>query len=204
MFLRPNYAIAVSLLGLLYVVTALSARSYASIMAAMAGLAFALWMPLHNYLYGHQIVLISLSGTTISITLTPLTYLQAAYELLTGAWNGHHFTDVMKQLSDWLWALPRLPHPLLKPLADLFLGVKVVTLVVTFLIAFRLIPHMRKETVVLAWTAIATHVPLLFVFAPERFRYAMLAWDLSLIVTIVLIARFVPLPVPSIAKRFHE
>jgi len=194
MFLRPNFAIAVPLLGLFYILTSWRAKSFKIMIVAMAGLAFALWMPLHNYLYGHQFVLISLSGATIAITLSPLTYLQAGYELLFGNSNGQHVNEVIKQLSGWLWTLPRLePYPSLKLVAELFMAMKLVTLAVTVFVAFRSI-FLRQEAIfVLAWTALAVHIPMLFIFG-SHFRYAMLAWDLSAILTLIIVADIIRKP----------
>ncbi|MBW2605787.1 MAG: hypothetical protein JRE28_16010, partial [Deltaproteobacteria bacterium] len=188
MFLRPNFAIAVPLLGLFYILTSWRAKYFKIMIAAMAGLAFALWMPLHNYLYGHQFVLISSSGATIAITLTPLTYLQAGYEILSVNWNSQHLDEVIKQLSGWLWTLPRLHHSSLKLIAELFMVIKLVTLAVTVFVAFRPIFLKQKTIFILAWTALAAHIPILFIFASGQFRYAMLAWDLSAILTIIIVA----------------
>jgi hypothetical protein len=41
---------------------------------------------------------------------------------------------------------------------------------------------------ILAWTAVAAHLPMLFVFASAQFRYAMIGWDLCAIVTLVTVA----------------
>jgi len=195
MFLRPNFAIAVSLLGSFYIFTCWRAKSFKTMIAAMVGLALALWMPLHNYIYGHQFVLISSSGTTVSITLNPLTYLHAGYEFLSGNWNGQHINEVVKQLSGWLWTLPRLaPYPYLKFMAELFMAMKLVTLSVTVFIAFRSIFLKQKTVFVLAWTALAAHIPMLFVFASGQFRYAMLAWDLSAILTLIIVAARIQKP----------
>ena len=190
MFLRPNLAIAVALLGLIYIFVSWRARSYRTMVAAMVGLAFALWMPLHNYLYGKQFVLISLAGQTIAIPVSPLTYLQAGQEFLAGNWNGEHINKVLKQLSGWLWTLPRLAaYPYLKVIAELFMVLKWLTLAATFYIAFRPASFRKQEAVfVLAWAAIAAHMPVFFIFAPEQFRYLMMAWDLSAILTLIFIA----------------
>ncbi len=193
MFLRPNFAIAVPLLGLLYVFTSWRAKSFKIMIAAMAGLAFALWMPLHNYLYGHQFVLIR--DTKDILTLSPLTYLQAGYDLLSSNWNGQNVNVVIKQLSGWLWTLPPLePYPSLKLIAELFMAIKLVTLAVTVFVAFRSI-FLRQEAIfVLAWTALAVHSLMLFVFFAGRFRYAMLGWDLSAILTLIIVADLIRKP----------
>jgi hypothetical protein len=191
MFLRPNFAIAVSLLGLLYVFSSLRSKLFKIMIAAMVGQAFALWMPLHNYLYAHQFILISLSGATISVPLSPLTYLQAGYELLSGNCNSQHVNEVINQLSGWLWSLPHLPFARLTLILESFMVIKLVTLIVTVFIAFRSIFLREEAYFVLAWTALAAHIPMLFVAGSGKFRYAMLGWDLSAILILIVVASLI-------------
>jgi hypothetical protein len=193
MFLRPNFALAVSLIGLLYIFASWQAKSFKNMIAAMAGLSFALWMPLHNYLYGRQFILMC-ATTKITLPLSPLTYLKAGYELLFGNWNDQHVNEVIKQLSGWLWTLPRLLYPFFKHVAELFMAMKLVTLAVTVFVAFRSIFKRQEAISVLAWTAIAAHIPMFFVFDSGQFRYAMLAWDLSAILTLVIVADLIRKP----------
>lgn len=185
-FLRPNFAIAVSLLGLFFVFDSWRERKFKVMFSAMAGLAFALWMPLHNYLYGYRFVLISLSGATILISLGPSTYIQAIYEFISGNWKGLNLIQVTRQLGDWLWTLPRLSHPALKVIAEFFMVLKLLTLAVTAFIALR--PKKKYGAFfVLAWTALAAHIPMLVIHGAGQFRYAMLGWDLSAILTFVIL-----------------
>jgi hypothetical protein len=44
---------------------------------------------------------------------------------------------------------------------------------------------------ILAWTAVAAHLPMLFVVGATQYRYAMLGWDLSAIVTIAVVADYI-------------
>ncbi len=152
-----------------------------------AGLAFALLMPIHNLYFGNEFYLISKAGATVSVTLSPMTYLRAGRDLLTGNWNGQQVNEAIKQLSGWLWTLPNVPSASLKLVAELFMIVKLVTLAITIYAAFRPGSLKRDDVFVVAWTALAAHVPMLFVFDAGQFRYAMLAWDLSAIVTIVMV-----------------
>ncbi len=188
MFLRPNFVIAVAVLGLFFLYGSWRIRDFTLMGCASAGLALAFLMPIHNLYFGHQFYLISKAGTTVSVTLSPMTYLQAGQELLAGNWKAQHINEVIKQLSGWLWTLPRLTYPSLKFAAELFMIGNLVTLAITVFIAFR--PSLRREVIfVLAWTALAAHLPMLFIYDSAQFRYAMLAWDLSAILTIVIIAK---------------
>lgn len=188
MFLRPNLAIAVALLGLLFVLAAWRSRDLKTMALASAGLAFALWMPLHNYVYGHQFVLMTLGGSNFSITLSPMTYITAAKEILSGR-PGEQWAIVVTQLSGILWTLPRLPVASLQRIAEGFMVLKLVTLAVTIFAAFRY-ARGAQPIAVLAWTALAAHLPMLFVNAPNSFRYAMMGWDLGTILTIVVMADY--------------
>lgn len=181
-FLRPNFAIAVVLLGLFYIFT-----NCKTIWAVMAGLSFALFMPLHNYLYGDQFVLI-VASREMSLPITPLTYLQAGYEIICGNLNSPNVDNVVKQLLGWLLRIPHLPHPVLKFAAEIFQLIKLASLALTVYIAFSPAFFKRKTIFILAWTALAAHIPMLFVYMP-RFRYGMLGWGLSIILVLVVLVK---------------
>lgn len=191
MFLRPNLALSVVLIGSLFVLASWQQRDFRTVAAAMMGLALALWMPLHNYLYGHQFVLISAAGGTISIPLSPFTYLRAMQEIATGTLRGESLAQVTAQVTGWLGAQPRLPVQSLRMLAGGFLILRLITLALT---AFAALRYLRRGSFipVLAWTALAAHLPMLFVFAAAQFRYAMIAWDLCAIVTLLVVADYWP------------
>ncbi|MBI4633166.1 MAG: hypothetical protein HY742_04685 [Deltaproteobacteria bacterium] len=191
MFVRPNFAIAVALLGLFFLYASCRARDFTLMACASAGLAFALLMPIHNLYFGHEFYLISKSGTTISIPLSPLTYLRAAYELITGNWNGTHLIAAGKQMRGWLLTLPELRH-FSRTIAVLFMILKLPTLIVSAAPALRAGTE-NEPAFVLAWVALAAHLPMLFIFE-TYFRYGMLAWDLSALVTLVIIARYARWP----------
>ncbi len=119
-----------------------------------------------------------------------MTYLHAGQELFAGNWKGHDINAVIHQLSVWLWTLPTLPlSPLIIFIAKLFMVVSVFTLVLTLFIAFRL--FLKQEAFfVLAWATLAAHAPMLFIFTLYgQFRYDMMAWDMSAILSIVAIAK---------------
>ena len=185
MFLRPNLAIVVPVLGLFFVFAAWRRRDLTAAMAGMLGLAFALWMPLHNYLYGRVFVLISSSAGSFAVPLSPMTYLRAARELVTGDRLDGQLALATTQVSGWLWTLPRLPIASLKPIADAFMALKLLSLALTFYAAFRY-RRTGGPILVLACAALVTHLPMLFVVAGNSFRYAMIGWDLSAILALVL------------------
>ena len=109
-------------------------------------------------------------------------------------------------LRNLLWGLkkfrlPNDPH-CSRTIAILFSILKLPTLIVTIVVAFRS-KGKPSNLVALAWVALAAHVPMLFVFM-SKFRYAMLAWDLSAIVTIAVIASRGSLSFPSSYLTFKS
>ena len=184
-FLRPNYALAVAILGTIFIYISLQKpnRQFPIAIGALAGLALGLCMPLHNIFYGREFYLISEAGATVSVTLSPLTYLKATGELLTGNWQGSQLTLAVEQIKGWLWTPPVTQFPLHAGLG-LLLFLRLLTLLITIMALFipdRRIPHIAM----LAWIALAAHLPMLFVFE-TKLRYDLLGWDLSAIVTIML------------------
>jgi hypothetical protein len=188
MFVRPNLALAVPVLGLFFVAASWRDRDTRSILAAAAGLACALWMPLHNYAYGGQFVLISAAGSSISIPVGPMTYIRAVSEAIGGNVEGDNVTTVTRQVTGWLTAQPRLPVAWLQVLTGIFLWLRLATLAVAVFVAVRF-SRRGDPLAAFAWSTLAVHVPMLFVFASAQFRYAMIGWDLSAIVALVLLAR---------------
>ena len=201
MFVRPNYALAVPLLGLFFIIASWQSRDFRIMFAAAAGLSLALFMPLHNSIFGYRLVLISASGTTISMSLSPWNYIQGGYELITGQWNGPNLTKTGKQVWDWLRALPELRH-FSRAVAVLFTLLRIPTLVVCIFMAFR---HRKKPEVlpVLAEVALAAQIPMLFIF-DTQFRYAMLGWDLCIIVILLVIAYQYPKWPDRMMARFTK
>ena len=183
-FLRPNLAIAGALLEIFFLYAGWRNRDFKIMVSALAGLGLALCMPLHNYYYGHEFYLISKSGATVSVLLTPLTYLKAIREILTGHWQGTQLTQAIDQIKGWLWTPPVSQFPL-KTGIEVLLILRLMTLFVTVWALFvpvRKAPHLA----LLAWIALAAHLPMFFVFE-TKLRYDILGWDLSAIVTIMLV-----------------
>jgi ABC-type Na+ efflux pump permease subunit len=77
--------------------------------------------------------------------------------------------------------------PFLKTFAEGFLVLRLLTLGATIFAAFRYMKT-SDSRLALAWAALAAHLPMLFIFASAQFRYAMIAWDISAMVTLAVIA----------------
>jgi hypothetical protein len=189
MFIRPNFAVAVAWLGAAYAWTSWRRKDVGSIGALALGLGLALWMPFHNWYYGGEFYLISRAGATISLPLGVGDYLSALGDVLRGRLDTHATAVTSAQLSGWLWnpGFVYLYADRLMPLAWAVHAVELFALIVTCWIACRWVAGgFVKDTklAVMAVAAILAHAPMLFVYTTD-YRYAMLGWDLSLVVLIV-------------------
>ena len=193
MFLRPNFAFAVVWMGMAYAWASWRRRDLHGMAIFALGLGLALWMPLHNWLYGGEFYLISKSGATVSVPLGVGDYLRALSDLVRGRFDTPTVAMTGTHLGGWLWDPGLVVRGILRPLAWCAQVVKLAALVVTCGIAIQRLSRRfdgHPGLPVLAGASLFAHLPMLFVFATQ-YRYAMLAWDLSLIVLIVWLAGLV-------------
>lgn len=211
MFIRPNFAIAVVWLGAVYAWFSWRRRDTWAITALALGLGLALWMPFHNWYYGGEFYLISKSGATISVPLGPGDYASALGDGLAGRLDSPAIEKTSAQLRGWLWAPPGflapglLLHLRLVPAAWIAQVVNLFALMIAFWVAVRWIASRCARgtgLAVVAVAAICAHIPMLFLFG-THYRYAMLGWDLSLIVLIVWLAGFFT-PASTAAGDFQQ
>jgi hypothetical protein len=190
MFIRPNLALAVVWLAIAYAWASWADRQLWRIAVLALGLGLALWMPFHNWVYGREFYLISKSGATLSVPLGVGDYAKATAAALTGSHTRE--TDVVaSQIKGWLLD-PGFVGSGVPAWADIPARiVRLISLIVTAWIALKwLAGRLVGETAlgVLAMAALFAHAPLLFVFN-TYYRYAVLAWDLSLLVLFVAVVR---------------
>lgn len=181
MFIRPNFAIAIAWLGAVYAWYGLRARDVASVAALACGLGLALWMPFHNWYYGGELYLISRSVENVALTIGAADYVSAFRDAISGRLDTHAVALTSAQLRGWLWGDAQQPWERVAHV------VRLLALAVTGRVALRAMlartsPHYTALGVV-AGAALLAHVPMLFVHATLN-RYAMLGWDLSIVVLI--------------------
>jgi hypothetical protein len=102
-FCRPNLVLASAVMvagaGLMW----LWQRQFGRAAALAAGFAALAASPLHNYLYGHSLVLFTSSvNLPQTLLMPPLDYARAALELLTFDFAGDHIRRALAQLGRWL------------------------------------------------------------------------------------------------------
>lgn len=193
MFIRPNFALAVVWLAIYFTWVSWRHRAFRPLAAFGAGMSVALWMPFHNWYYGDAFYLIASSATQFSLPVTPGHYARAAVDLLRANFDSDVVQVVRRQLQGWLWS----PGFVIRPEVALFAWtlhlVKLLALITAGWTVVRWAIGRRPETPaalsVVAVTALLAHLPMLFAVM-THYRYAMLAWDLSLVVLIGRIAEF--------------
>ena len=200
MFIRPNFSLAVIWLGAIVCYLRWRERDYRTIIFLVVGLSAALWMPFHNWYYGGELYLISKSGGTVSLRLNILDYFVAVADLYQGNWGPDGSLDkVSVQLAGWLLGPSYLPADILRPFVTPMQYLKVVALVFALWVALHKLlqnSFFATRLAVIATSAIMAHVPMLFVFTPH-YRYAMLGWDLCLLVLFISFANWY-------ARRFEK
>jgi hypothetical protein len=102
-FCRPNLALASGVMvagaGLMW----LWQRQFGRAVALAAGFAALAVSPLHNYVFGHSLVLFTSSASLPqTLLMPPLDYARAALELLTLDFGGDHVKRAAVQLGRWL------------------------------------------------------------------------------------------------------
>jgi hypothetical protein len=184
MFMRPNFALAVAWLGGAYALACWARRDIRTIVVFSMGLGFALWMPFHNWYYGGEFYLISRSGATISVPLGVGDYVTAASDILQGRADTEAAGTIVSQLAGWLSGPGFVYQDWLRLHAWPSHVVKLLALLVTCWVAVRwVVGGFAKNSglAVVAVASICAHLPMLFIFS-THYRYAMTAWDLSLVV----------------------
>jgi hypothetical protein len=102
-FLRPNLAPYVGVIGLGAGLAALMQRQWKRAAGLAAGVAPAAFMPWHNWYFGGEFVLFSKNSAHAQIFLMPpSSWLKAAGEILTLDWGGAHVKSGVVQLANWL------------------------------------------------------------------------------------------------------
>jgi hypothetical protein len=195
MMLRPNFAIAVVWLGAAYAWVSLKRKDVAAFGAVAAGLAVALWLPFHNWFYGGGFYLISQSGATVSVPLGVRDYAAAAGDLLHGRVASPAIALTARQLQGWLWNPGYLVRDALLPLAWALHVVALLGLLVSVWVVARWAATgftRGTDLAVVAVASLCAHLPMLFIFS-THFRYAMLGWDLNLVVLLVWLVRLLSL-----------
>jgi hypothetical protein len=114
-------------------------------------------------------------------------YWSAAASALQGQFQSGSVTATSQQVKGWL-AGPGFSYTeWLRPLAWVAHAVKLFSLLVTCWLTVRWAARGFSQGTALAVVAMASicmHIPMLFIFKPD-YRYAMLAWDQSLMVLAV-------------------
>ncbi len=173
---RPNLIIPAAVFCLFISYWMLKKEGYTTTFLLFTGLLPVLLLPLHNWYFGHKLVLLTSASSIPENLLTPpLTYLKATFELMRGSFSSQSIESVVKHLkawNDWKYFFRLLP--LASVLYSLFSS------------------KVSDKSRVLAFTALSMQVVLMFYVPDGRYNY--LAWAFTFIVFMMQAERrFVPL-----------
>jgi hypothetical protein len=170
-FARPNLA---PLAGILVAGGGLAAiwhAQYRRVVGLGLGFLTVLGMALHNWIYGHELVLFT-STAGIAMSMSPQAYTAAISELLTGHVGGAHVTAALRQIGGWLAGPSELA--IMAPIHAAALVV-----LVRIVLVRSIDPWLR---LIASATLVQQSVGLFFLTAS---RYYYLTWLLTLLVVTV-------------------
>ena len=154
---------------------------WARAVALCIGFSPVLLMPLHNWVFGHQFVLLSTNANLPSLqVMPPAAWLAALGELATLHWGGAELHRAVVQLGDWLSGPSGL---------KVFIPLHAAAVATVVLVALRgrsFDPWLR----IIAVAVIAEYGAALFYAATARYFFSM--WFLTLLVVLAVIARKLP------------
>jgi hypothetical protein len=176
--LRPNLLLAVTAMMAALAAPVWRGRGAAGIAGLVGGLAPLSLIPLHNWVFGHALILFTSSvDTGYTLPTPPSVYARAFAALMRGEVGGVDVGQVGAQLADWLSGSGSARrHVILNAL-----------LLVPVVAAAFLAGPARLHLRVLAWMALAQHAVMLF-FHPF-YRYAALAWLTTWLVDLAVLQR---------------
>lgn len=154
---------------------------WARAVALCIGFSPVLLMPLHNWVFGHQFVLLSTNANLPSLqVMPPAAWLAALGELATLNWGGAELHRAVVQLGDWLSGPSGL---------KVFIPLHAAAVATVVWVALRgrsFDPWLR----IIAVAVIAEYGAALFYAATARYFFSM--WFLTLLVVLAVIARKLP------------
>ena len=154
---------------------------WARAVALCIGFSPVLLMPLHNWVFGHQFVLLSTNANLPSLqVMPPAAWLAALGELATLHWGGAELHRAFVQLGDWLSGPSGL---------KVFIPLHAAAVATVVWVALRgrsFDPWLR----IIAVAVIAEYGAALFYAATARYFFSM--WFLTLLVVLAVIARKLP------------
>jgi hypothetical protein len=160
---------------------ALYRREWPRVFALCVGFTPVLLMPLHNWYFGHKLVLLSSNADLPSLlVMPPSAWMAALRELVTLEWGGAALHRGLVQLGDWLSGPSEIK-------AFIPLHVAAVATVVAVAVRGRGVdPWLR----IIAAAVIAEYGAALFYAATARYFFSM--WFLTLLVVLAVIERSLP------------
>lgn len=181
--MRPNFAIAAAILPLFAFLPILFAGAFRAPLAAALGISPIILIPLHNFIFGHDHVLVTASALIPqNLPMTPAHYLAAVGQISSGDWHGDALRAAIAQLRGW------------NNYSDIYR-----------LIPFAALLHIcvrhgvGRPLRALAWAGLGQQLLLFFYLPGGRYSYA--AWFIAFIVFVAALREFY---LPALLARFPQ
>ena len=163
-FFRPNLAPLVIILSGFVSLEFLKDRRWIPLLTYCMGVGMTLLIPLHNWVFGGQLVLLTSSAAIDNnMHVSPFIYGQGLMEIFSGTFKGPHLEKVLIHLEHW------------NHLADIYRLIPLAVLI------WRGFSKATSSSIrCLSWIGITAQILLLF-YVPGG-RYSYLAWMLTFLV----------------------
>jgi len=176
-FIRPNLVLAIGFSGVFCVLFLLGERLWSRAAMLSLGLSSISFCLIHNVMFGREWTLLTSSSThPANLLLPPSTYIDALRALVAGVADAPAILRIGEHLLRWIGeGRTGLAH------------LVVLGCIVSFSVIKRSMIFKDRINFFLAVSLIGHHIPLFF-FHPDG-RYAKMAWFLTLILALRLIAQ---------------
>lgn len=186
-FLRPNIAPYIAVIGAGAGLVALFQRQWASAAGLVAGILPVAFMPWHNWYFGGEFVLFSKNSEHALIFLMPpSSWLKAAGEIVHLDFSGQHIGGGIVQIANWL------SGPV-ESYAAIPVGAAAVAIVIFAILRRTFDPWLR----LIALATLAQHGVML-VYATTQ-RYHLLTWLMTFVIVTAWLHAYA---VPWLRRRF--
>ncbi len=187
-FFRPNYLIIAGLLLLYTIFKLWQSSSKPGILIVISAFAIPMsMMPLHNYIYGNEFVLLTRS-VGVNTLVSPSIYIEAAVSILKLDLDNPSISLISSHLKEWITSIPISPfqrefwESLYLPNLVLKISIISITLLTLF------IRKIDLGIKIIALATILSHLTL-FVLKPSG-RFALIFWEIALIISLIVLINY--------------
>jgi len=182
-FMRPNNAIPVAILGTITLLLMAHHRQWKPGIACLVGMGTGLCMPLHNLYFGHEFHIITNStGLTLSVSLSD--YWQALIDFANRVPDSQAVAFATERLGLIFNKTTMIYPEWMEPWTPLGIAGRSIALISCIIVA--LYPkHLDIRLRIISWCTLSSFPFMLLVFMVQP-RYISIGWDLAICVLFIL------------------